>query len=144
MSGFKRYTFDGDQWRSTCSVAMTIRLAFWKTSSSLQVGLCRWTLFAITLCQRKNRILIESSAGFWFVLGSPNTANGKLERGQFNDVADLRKSLSALSIFIMCGTGLLKRGTCIEFRIGIRPLSSVRKEPFWKDLIVFIHGSLVL
>lgn len=52
---------------------MTMRLARWKTSSSLHERCCFFTRFAITLCQRSSRMANVSKAGFWFVLGSPST-----------------------------------------------------------------------
>lgn len=59
----------------TCNDATTTLLALWNISSSDQLGFSLWILLATVLCQRKNKILKVSNAGFWFVLGSPSTKN---------------------------------------------------------------------
>lgn len=56
----------------------------------------------------------------------------------------LRKSRSGLNVRRMLGTGLLNKGTRIVFRTGNPLVGSLSNVPFLKDLIAFIHASLVL
>lgn len=57
----------------TCSVATTILLVRWKTSSSGQSVCSCWTAAATMLCHLYHSMLKARSAGFWLLRGSPRT-----------------------------------------------------------------------
>lgn len=59
-------------------------------------------------------------------------------------MSHLRKSLSGLNVLRILGTGLLNKGTRIVFLTGNPLVGSLSSVPFLKDLIAFIHASLVL